>query len=331
MEHSPELCAGGPAAEPMTVSSPELGKVLSVLSAMDELTACREADAMLRLATELARDRLGLERVGFYLRDPGSHRIIVRGTWGTGLNRETTDEHWTFHEYAPRDYEALLGARLSGGLGMYRAFAPLFATETGKARVVAEGWLMATPLLAGRDLVGIMYNDTALSRSPVDANQQAAAAVFCTMLAVLYVSKHAEPAWRPPSRRATGHTPLIERALAALDADPTATGEQLAEALGVSAGHLARSFKREIGLSLVEYRHRVRLERFFSQLDASEAPVNLLDAAIGAGFGSYAQFHRVYRKFLGATPRELFARERAPAAPPPLATLAPAARPRSAR
>jgi AraC-like DNA-binding protein len=33
---------------------------------------------------------------------------------------------------------------------------------------------------------------------------------------------------------------------------------------------------------------------------------NLLDAALEAGFGSYAQFHRVYRKFLGTTPRAMF-------------------------
>jgi AraC-like DNA-binding protein len=30
----------------------------------------------------------------------------------------------------------------------------------------------------------------------------------------------------------------------------------------------------------------------------------LLDAALEAGFGSYAQFHRVYRKLVGTAPRD---------------------------
>jgi AraC-like DNA-binding protein len=31
---------------------------------------------------------------------------------------------------------------------------------------------------------------------------------------------------------------------------------------------------------------------------------NLLEAALSAGFGSYAQFHRVFRAWRGTTPRE---------------------------
>jgi transcriptional regulator GlxA family with amidase domain len=52
----------------------------------------------------------------------------------------------------------------------------------------------------------------------------------------------------------------------------------------------------------VEYRNRLRLDRFESLL--GQGPANLLDAALEAGFGSYAQFHRVFRARLHASPRD---------------------------
>ncbi len=261
---------------------------------------------MLRLAIELARERLGLERVGIYMRDRGVDRIIMRGTWGTGAHGETTDERSLFHEVAPREYNALLGSRQSGGLGMFRAQAPWFATEQGKSTtVIGEGWVMATPLVAARDVVGVMYNDCALTQSPVDEGKQAAAAIFSTLLAVLYLSKRGSVAWQPLPRK-SGQSPLVERILKALGEDLPITGERLAGELGVSPGHLARSFKREMGVSLVDYRNRLRIDRFFESIHRSGSTCNLLDAALEAGFGSYAQFHRVYRKFLGTTPRDIF-------------------------
>jgi AraC-like DNA-binding protein len=293
------------AAGPQDHSSSELTKMLSVLSAADELAACREANSMLRLATELARDRLGLERVGLYMRDRGADRIILRGTWGTGSRGETTDERSLFHEIGQRDYNALLDSRLAGGLGMYHAQAPLIANESGRTFVIGEGWLMATPLVAARDVVGVMYNDAALTHTPVDEGKQAAAAIFCTLLAVLYLSKRGTVAWQPLPRK-SGQSPLVERILRALNDELPMTGERLAREFGVSPGHLARSFKREMGVSLVDYRNRLRIDRFFECIQRTGGNGNLLDAALEAGFGSYAQFHRVYRKFLGATPRDIF-------------------------
>lgn len=302
---SPPFGASGAGSSELGGSS-EMGRVLSVLSAADELAGCREANSMLRLAIELARERLGLERVGLYMCDRGMDRIIMRGTWGTGAHGETTDERSLFHEVAPREYNALLGSRQSGGLGMYRAQAPWFAIEPGKSTVViGEGWVMATPLVAARDVVGVMYNDCALTQGPMDPGKQATAAIFCTLLAMLYLPKRGRGAWQALSRQ-SGHSSLVEQILKALGDQLPVTGEQLADELGVSPGHLARSFKQEMGVSLVDYRNRLRIDRFFESIHRSGSTCNLLDAALEAGFGSYAQFHRVYRKFLGTTPRDIF-------------------------
>jgi AraC-like DNA-binding protein len=285
--------------------SSALGNVLSVLCSLEEIASCQDADAMLRLSVELARERLGLERVRVYMRERGSERIIMRGTWGTGAHGQTTDEHHLYHEFPREEHDALLQSRLGGRLGMYHARAPWFATEPGQATVViGEGWVVATPLVAAGERVGVMYNDCALSKGPLDERKQAAAAIFCSLLALLSGPKRNATTWTPLPAKAV-QSPLVERVLQAVREDLPMTGEQLALELGVSPGHLARSFKREMGLSLVDYRNRRRIDRFFDAVSRSRGAVNLLDAALEAGFGSYAQFHRVYRKFLGTAPREV--------------------------
>ena len=70
----------------------------------------------------------------------------------------------------------------------------------------------------------------------------------------------------------------------------------------MSLGRLARVFKAEMGMSLVEYRNRLRLDRFTALLDTGHR--NLLEAALAAGFGSYAQFHRVFRALRHVTPSD---------------------------
>lgn len=80
------------------------------------------------------------------------------------------------------------------------------------------------------------------------------------------------------------------------------TAGAIGKVLGLSPSRLARVFKGEMGMSLVEYRNRLRLERFSVLLDKSAN--NMLSAAMQAGFGSYAQFHRVFVAVRGSSPRE---------------------------
>ena len=40
-----------------------------LLAAFDEMIACQQSDAILRCALKAARERIGLTRVGFFLRD----------------------------------------------------------------------------------------------------------------------------------------------------------------------------------------------------------------------------------------------------------------------
>jgi AraC-like DNA-binding protein len=284
--------------------------VVAVLGAVDELAACADTDSMLRKAVELARTRLGLERVGLYLSERlADGTIAMRGTWGTGGDGETTDEHRLWHEISPTDQEVLRRTQVSGGLWLCYRDSPHLAATDEQNLIIGRGWVAVTPLVSGGEVVGMMYNDTAISKNPVDEGQQARAAVFCRLLADLIVR-------RTVVEQKVERSPLVRQILDSLSREPPVSGEQLAKELGISPGHLARSFKSEMGSSLVEYRNRQRIERFFATVDRGGS--NIQEAADEAGFGSYAQFHRVFRKLIGTTPREyLTGRKSPPAGDPP--------------
>jgi AraC-like DNA-binding protein len=298
--HSPNrplIGGGGLLPPPVVTGWQSLGPVLA---AADELASDADTDHMLRRGVEIARERFGLERVGLYLRDPRSERLLLRGTWGTGASGQTTDEHAVYHECDPRDAEVLRGLSQNGALWQQH-LRPLRCVEDPRREAeFGMGWLVVTPLVAARELIGVMYNDSALSHSPVDELKQVRTAVFCSHLATLFLHRRSRFDW--PARPAAQKSPWVRSVLRALEEDPCSSGASLARGLSISPGYLARSFKAEMGISLVEYRHRRLMARFFEAIERGQA--NLLAAALDAGFSSYTQFHRVYRKMFGKSPRD---------------------------
>lgn len=100
-----------------------------------------------------------------------------------------------------------------------------------------------------------------------------------------------------PQQAATN--PLVSAALAALR-DTALPIPELAHQLGVSSDHLRRVVQTATGRTLVAVRQRYALERFFAIYQPDEG---LMSAALAAGFGSYPQFHRVFRQLLGVSPQ----------------------------
>jgi transcriptional regulator GlxA family with amidase domain len=76
---------------------------------------------------------------------------------------------------------------------------------------------------------------------------------------------------------------------------------ELAALTRTSEAHLSKIFSTQVGVSITEFRNRVRLQRFF-ELYGDGRRITLLAAALDAGFGSYAQFHRVFREHMGHAP-----------------------------
>mgnify|MGYP000601510242 CR=1 FL=1 len=98
--------------------------------------------------------------------------------------------------------------------------------------------------------------------------------------------------------------PAVERAVRLLrDRSETLGSGELARHAGLSVSRLNRLFRRQTGVSLVAYRNRLRMNRFLD-LYAGGARPKMLSAALEAGFGSYAQFHRVFRRMMGCSPRQ---------------------------
>lgn len=83
-------------------------------------------------------------------------------------------------------------------------------------------------------------------------------------------------------------------------------GEAAAE-FGVSVSWLSRAFHREAGVGYVDYSSRIKLTRFL-ELRTATPEATLMSLALRAGFGSYAQFFRVYRRAYGCSPAESVAR-----------------------
>jgi AraC-like DNA-binding protein len=77
----------------------------------------------------------------------------------------------------------------------------------------------------------------------------------------------------------------------------------VARRLGVSEGHLSRTFHRATGLRLVEYVARFRAERARVLLAEGDQPVT--DVAFACGFQSLSQFNRVFLAQFGLRPSKV--------------------------
>jgi AraC-like DNA-binding protein len=98
--------------------------------------------------------------------------------------------------------------------------------------------------------------------------------------------------------------PAVERAARLLRDSPESLSlEKLAHQAGLSATRLSRLFKEQTGSALVDFRNRQRVERFLHIYGTGQR-VTMLDAALEAGFGSYPQFHRVFKRMMGHSPMQ---------------------------
>jgi AraC-like DNA-binding protein len=97
---------------------------------------------------------------------------------------------------------------------------------------------------------------------------------------------------------------LTRRTLDILDDAPELERDILARKLQAPPSAISRYFHRDMGLTLVQYRTRLKLLRFIHLVDGGSE--NLVIASKAAGFGSYSQCHRAFQAEFGCAPRGFF-------------------------
>ncbi len=164
-----------------------------------------------------------------------------------------------------------------------------------EANRIAE--LAAHPLriLPGHELIDL---DRALSQVAQDSDEPA---VYNA--GIRYIAMRA---WRASRDSPVVHVrPMhaaVTRALLLLREKGAAVSlSGLSSAAGVTAPYLSRLLIEHTGRSFVDWRNRIRLDRF---MDGYSPGANLLNAALDAGFGSYARFHHIFHEMIGCTPSE---------------------------
>lgn len=277
---------------------------LETLSAFDELREYRDKSTLLRRAVELLRDKAGLERAAIFLLDPSGRRLF--GTWGTDAEGHTTDERNIAFDAGASHREAFTNAQHGSAFWSRFSGVPLFAESARGTIVVRTGENVIIPIPGRGGSLGLVACDWALTGARADT-ETLLRATFLTRILSLELDARRDALLRddvnPVDARGQGEaTEIAARATQLLYADPNLDRHLLARRLGVSATKLGRAFKAALGESLRDYRNRLRLERYSSLVEPGGG--NLLQAALDAGFGSYAQFHRIFRRRFGCSPIE---------------------------
>ena len=289
---------------PKVVDRPMGAQLAALLSAFGDVLALDDRDAILRRAVEVARDKIGLARAAIFLFDRS--RNVMLGTWGSDLDGAIVDEHQIMYSLSDTDREAFRRAAEEGAPFTIFDDCPIIEHHGSRTRVAGRGWGAWTPIVSARAPVGMLFNDAGQTGAAVDETKQGHAAILCALLATILDPVRGVPGTGSAGSGQSRRQRLVTTAAAMLADDPTLAAQAIARRFKVTFAWFVRVFKAEMGMSLVEYRNRLRLDRVDALL--REAPMPLGEAALAAGFGSYAQFHRVFRKLRDAAPRDYLRR-----------------------
>jgi PAS domain S-box-containing protein len=166
----------------------------AIVDVADDLLDCPGEDSLYRLAVEFARERLGLERAGLLAVEQG----FVRGTFGTDMDRNTTDERALYLPMEEHGWHERLQRLAQEPARWTVVREPRALWSDASMHQLDEGWIALTEVRAGaqEQPLCVFCNDTAISGAPVDEAQQEVLAVFCSFLAHIIEQKAAETSLR---------------------------------------------------------------------------------------------------------------------------------------
>jgi PAS domain S-box-containing protein len=160
-------------------------RLRAIVTATDELIRTTDLDVLYRRAVELAREKLGVERCALYVLDES--REWVLGTYGTDAAGHTTDER--SNKEPAQNHQIISMPREQQWVTFQTE---LKYWEGEQDQLVGTGWNVATAIRSATGPIGIMFNDTAISRKPYDEGLQQSLALYCSMLANIIENKRLE-------------------------------------------------------------------------------------------------------------------------------------------
>ena len=102
--------------------------------------------------------------------------------------------------------------------------------------------------------------------------------------------------------------PSIEKAIYLLNTFPEKDLglTDLSQECGISTSRLSRLFNEQVGLSIVDYKNKLKLEQFVDRLKENPC-LSISEACYMVGFGSYSQFYKTFKNTFGVSPKTYFA------------------------
>lgn len=200
--------------------------------------------------------------------------------------------------------------RCSPGEALFHPAGEVHAHDFGADRSrclsiqVDEGWLERLSVerrrLPSDHVVGRDQRITGAARLLHSELSLGAGAISATLdgLVLRLLSSLAQAADLPGDRRPRFLRPVLDRLHDDCAGDLHLAS--LAELAGVSPEHLARTFRRETGLTVGQYVRRLRVERALHALDEGHDSLSRL--ALELGFSDQSHFTRVFRSHVGCTP-----------------------------
>jgi AraC-like DNA-binding protein len=146
-------------------------------------------------------------------------------------------------------------------------------------------------------LTGQMLTDEDMAR----LNQGVAAVLQKGIFSVQETMAHVESALARTSRLGSEMQRIVRRAMAYIHehyAKPFSR-QDMARQLGLSERYLTRCFRKEMGITPVEYLNRYRLKEAKAMLGTG---ANVTETALAVGFSSVSYFTRLFEKEVGVSP-----------------------------
>lgn len=223
---------------------------------------------------------------------------MLAGTWSTNASGVLLDERHLQRACGAVEREA--HRRAEAGTARWLHLRDSMRVPHEGRSSSAHGWQIVTPVRSLRAPIGVLYNEG--EHGAPDGQQQISVAVFASLLGgLIELLREPAPLVGLPQAGAR-YGVVVRKAIALLNEEPTISSRKLAARLSVGYARLSQAFRVELQVSLPQYRNRLRLERFLGLVEHEGG--NICNAASSAGFGSYAQFYRIFRQHLGVTPRQ---------------------------